>query len=754
MRFFCPECRKELNYSRKNLKFCYVCSADITWCMADLIDPDQEKRDVEPVCSVVSEEGVQQQKRVLSVCLLPNSIELCPEMGQPEVVGIDVPTTTSSCSSAGPSPEPVPIAFSMYTGGIDVHPVLPEEKKGPETPAREYEVVGDSEGTEEGDESNTESTVVHLSASCDKPLDLEKAKKVIRSLEFSGHRVTGTQRTRIPTAKLGDYEPQRAKKAKVAPNPGTRTVPEPVEAKNIRSFPQVMLSRRRREEVQYLTWRELQGPGDEWRLRIEEVVGKLHEHHDPDILFEATLVLIIREIRKQKPLGYTHLFWTSTTNQRRLGTNVFAQAHSMACPAVASGIEGFEAHFLEPNEVAGLTTYSCCTRLWVKGLTVDTFLSSWYGKSAGYLVDFQTSGPISTCVDRMLAAVDLGELQTVKTVGHHKLDLSRFLTDDLEQWVLDTLFKYGQMSRSGTGVPDFRAISDRKMAFRIDDSDSDKYAFPLQASGRLQLYLSINHIQTTLPGLHEYLMGIMGARTLVYSLLYSEGINHLRFDENFLADRRIRLDNMYYTYDNIAKYLRPGKVEYYRDIVRQSAHKDTVKGAFSNVTAYTPTQLVCALYQPASLSVWLKGNQACLQHWDTGEDWVRGEIEKGYERKEIKLNPKEGLWFDSRTTHAGSGDGPNFRLFVGSVCTPEGFSIESNNQSYFEMDQKEEFGAYRAIHDYISEDEDHSDENLYPEFFKAGPQASKLKTPRKSGFTHFYSLVSRAWAKQRNKQGI
>ena len=145
--------------------------------MADLIDPDQEKRDVEPVCSVVSEEGVQKQKRVLSVCLLPNSIELCPEMGQPEVVGIDVPTTTSSCSSAGPSPEPVPVAFSMYTGGIDVPSVLPEEKKGPETSSHEKEVVGDSDGTEEGDESNTESTVVRLSASCDKPLDLEKAKK-------------------------------------------------------------------------------------------------------------------------------------------------------------------------------------------------------------------------------------------------------------------------------------------------------------------------------------------------------------------------------------------------------------------------------------------------------------------------------------------------------------------------------------------------------------------------------------------------
>jgi hypothetical protein len=114
----------------------------------------------------------------------------------------------------------------------------------------------------------------------------------------------------------------------------------------------------------------------------------------------------------------------------------------------------------------------------------------------------------------------------------------------------------------------------------------------------LQLYLSESWIKETLPGVWEKMCGLMGARTLVFSLLYSEGLNYLRMQKDFqeavreaakvIPEEELTLEMVYGLVGEKA-----GKI--FVDGLRQTAHKDTVRGAFSDVAEYQPTQAIMGL---------------------------------------------------------------------------------------------------------------------------------------------------------------
>ena len=82
------------------------------------------------------------------------------------------------------------------------------------------------------------------------------------------------------------------------------------------------------------------------------------------------------------------------------------------------------------------------------------------------------------------------EFERVYTKGFTVVDLKNKLPDDLTRWLDVTLVRYGKMSASKTGIPDFRPISDRKFAFRLDDSD--RYGYPHEIPNKGLLCCSKN----------------------------------------------------------------------------------------------------------------------------------------------------------------------------------------------------------------------------------------------------------------------
>ena len=132
---------------------------------------------------------------------------------------------------------------------------------------------------------------------------------------------------------------------------------------------------------------------------------------------------------------------------------------------------------------------------------------------------------------------------------------------------------------------------------------------------------------------------------------------------------------------------------------------------------------------------------------------MENEPRAGFNKEEVKLAPLEGICFHAFQTHAGASGTANFRLFAGSVNTPEGYSILSHSQSYYELEEGDAFGAYRPAVEYIGEDDDHSDAVLYPEWKKNLKKWSQKRRepgsiaipPGGSGFI-FYDYLKEAYA--------
>lgn len=594
--------------------------------------------------------------------------------------------------------------------------------------------------------------IAAIAAISSKPLDEEKARKVVEGLHvFGKNSIVGSTRRRVPTDRYGMDETGTNKKRKILEQ--DKKVPDVSTTNKTKKgvFPTVYVNATRSTVVTYKTIVGLPSADFDWREEVKKIIP---EGKDTDIVMEGMLVEVTRLIREDNPRDSDLLFWHKSGGQRKLGSPL-ARAHCITCPIPflekddvnEEGGTVLVPYFKDPGDIPAVISYACCTNIWVKGLDVGTFKNSWYFDSATHILNHKLLPDLHPMITgRFKEYMERPVFARVYTEGFTVLDLKGLLLDNVSDWLDKTLVRYAEMSESGSGIPDFRPITDRKHAFRLDGSES--YPFPLKASARLQLYLSDEYIKETLPNLYEYLLDAMGSRKMLFSLLYSEGPNYLRLEKSFLQalkSAKKTLPNKILTVTDINELLGEEKASEFLEGLRQSAHKDTVKGYFSKIKEYTPSQMVCALTDPAKIFVWEKNGSAVLNHWDTGEEWENEEPGKGYNKKVIELQPGSALWFHSQTTHAGAGFGPSFRLFVGSVCTPEGFYIEPDNQSYFEMDKKEEFGGYRQIFDYISEDPDYSDKTMYPKYFKEGTSTVGVTRPHGTGNLAFYDLLEKAW---------
>jgi hypothetical protein len=73
------------------------------------------------------------------------------------------------------------------------------------------------------------------------------------------------------------------------------------------------------------------------------------------------------------------------------------------------------------------------------------------------------------------------------------------------------------------------------------------------------------------------------------------------------------------------------------------------------------------------------------------------------------------MFFTGKQTHGGAGEEPCWRLFIGAVNTPVGVAIKGFNQTYLQVKDDVNYGAYKPITEYAGHDEDHSDATWYPE---------------------------------------
>src|SRR5688500_11479007 len=98
----------------------------------------------------------------------------------------------------------------------------------------------------------------------------------------------------------------------------------------------------------------------------------------------------------------------------------------------------------------------------------------------------------------------------------------------------------------------------------------------------------------------------------------------------------------------------------------------------------------------------IQGDAALIVREEEGKEAVGS----SFARKEIQLAPGEAVGIHAYQTHCGAGVRPCWRLFVGAVNAPKGFSILAHNQAYYGMDDNDEYGSYSVITSHVGEDEE------------------------------------------------
>jgi hypothetical protein len=474
--------------------------------------------------------------------------------------------------------------------------------------------------------------------------------------------------------------------------------------------------------------------GFTWRDRF--VAFLRGKDQDPDMMMNCAMMFIaafVEQIEEDKMDSDFVLFTTSKTS-KKVGS-ASKEVHSSCCilawscrMKVNEG-RGYMTEFVDPEEPGAGTSYRCCQGLWTPGFTPRAFKESRFYWAAKKLWDLEMFGVDPIAEAQYQKAMEGEIFRTTEQVGfkvfkNEGVDHSNAARDR----VLLTLARYGALA--GDGIPAFRAITDRKKAFRADDVDPP---CPLTASGRLQLYLSDEWVAKTLPKIHAWVKTSLGGRMTSWSLLYSEGVNYLRTQTSFLEELEeagftLPKKHQFISTKWLTKKLGEKRCKELMASLDQTAHKDVVKGPLSHVPEYMPHQMIMALRKDTSFYVWKNETGGKLQLWDDSKEWRSNELKAGYSKEEIVLNPMEGIFFHAFQTHAGAGGLANFRLFAGSVATPEGYSILSHSQSYFELEEGEAFGAYRQAAEYIGADDDHSDNIIYPGWKK---NLKKWKAMRK-----------------------
>ena len=159
---------------------------------------------------------------------------------------------------------------------------------------------------------------------------------------------------------------------------------------------------------------------------------------------------------------------------------------------------------------------------------------------------------------------------------------------------------------------------------------------------------------------------------------------------------------------------------------RQTAHKDVMDGPLTNFPSALPTQAIFAISDPVKLHLWVNktDNTGYLSPQDR-KDWKQAQVATEH-RITMPLESGDGLMFHCMQTHAGDGEVSNFRLFVGSVNSREGYSYDTQIQQYYETEDVQDYD-YALLDDYLVSDEDeiHDDHEVYEEYFKRGSDPSK-----------------------------
>ena len=162
----------------------------------------------------------------------------------------------------------------------------------------------------------------------------------------------------------------------------------------------------------------------------------------------------------------------------------------------------------------------CCHTLWDRGMTPEWLSKQPLIKKALYMAKYY-EGEESKEVDMTLISSKI--YMDVRKTGYHKLNGRGY---KLKEFLLETLIRYGRLN---DGVPNFGGITNKR-TFKIGEETT---VSPLEKSGRMQLRLSPEWVQEKLPELYKDMMNVMRARKLYFSILYTEGVNYLRYSKEY-----------------------------------------------------------------------------------------------------------------------------------------------------------------------------------------------------------------------------
>lgn len=414
-------------------------------------------------------------------------------------------------------------------------------------------------------------------------------------------------------------------------------------------------------------------------------------------------------------------------------SNSSLQVHSPLClarwlkeaPPMVKVLSDVREFNLRPGAAFNLSSFECCNELWAPRLTGNAIKLTMAHFACSRLLEHRIlkEGDVEA-VERRKTRSDV--VKRVDETGIERVDIfqgldlqGKTVPEYMSAFLRNVFRYYGRLNRD-TGCPYFMPITN-KIVIR-EGEVLEQGECPLTRSPRVQLYLSKKFINEALPGFYDHLVRFFGCRELVFSLLYTEGINALRFDSDFLnacREKQLQIPESEFLDE---EWLRKNFLDARRWVERlsQTAHKDVVKGYFTErAPEYLPYQLIMALDgDNVKFHAWLKRDEegkgiGLLQHQSSYRDWKQNELAQGYRRETFHLKKYESVVFHALQTHAGDGSSSNFRLFVGTVNTPETFSIDSMNQTYLQLEKRLRF-SYKPVPSHIIRGEEkHQDDSPY-----------------------------------------
>ncbi len=302
------------------------------------------------------------------------------------------------------------------------------------------------------------------------------------------------------------------------------------------------------------------------------------------------------------------------------------EAHSILCITPSQRPNDGRWYAVEGEEK--LTSGKCCKSLWARNCTIKYMMTQEVVKKAFWLMEHHENAEIYENMQK--AKKDAcAEYSLVENYGFMKISTE----DEVHNFVRDTLVRYGRMNG---GMPAFSGITDRK-AYKVGESPGFT---PLEKSARAQLKISSEWVRERLPKTWEYIIRVTGARKLYCALLYSEGVNWLRYHRSVTKLKKKIPFPM--TVDWLKENV-PREAEALCASLRQTAHKDIVDGALTDFGGELPKQLVMALTEQVKLHMWVdEHGKGCLKPQTTSQ-W-REEVKSGrIRRKEKVLKPGEGV---------------------------------------------------------------------------------------------------------------